>query len=314
MFRSSDISLPVSLLVFPFMYPRVDKVRGFTGVYTLTLSFARTTDKNAFAAYISKTRSVRQSLAIMGCTQPIHFLMLLRVLPLSLPLFLSLLIFCKKYSSLSRALYPSLFLALALRLDEKKWVGGMKWQGEMRRSGEESGSTVRESLFLHASSARTDRSPLSRSQYTPRRYIAAARKGIPDTKHAAFRNIVPAKRRRRQRRCRRRWRRAAATAVDALDGRSSRRTRGARRFFLLHIVVSPRYKLACADGNKLCARVKRASQTVTERYALFFFFYILAVFLHSPFSTSLASGTILLYECNLRVTFTRPNEILRSVT
>ncbi|KAL0133230.1 hypothetical protein PUN28_000772 [Cardiocondyla obscurior] len=42
--------------------------------------------------------------------------------------------------------------------------------------------------------------------------VAGARKGIPDTKHAAFRNIVPAKRRRR------RWRRATH------DGRSSRRT------------------------------------------------------------------------------------------
>lgn len=137
--------------------------------------------------------------------------------------------FVKIFFSLARTL--SLFVScVSFAARWKKWVGGMKWQGEMRRSGEESGSTVRESLFLHAPSARTDRSPLSRSQYTPRRYIAAARKGIPDTKHAAFRNIVPAKRRRRRRRCRRRWRRAAATAVDALDGRSSRRTRGATLF------------------------------------------------------------------------------------
>lgn len=168
----------------------------------------------------------------------------------------------------------------------------MKWQGEMRRSGEESGSTVRESLFLHAPSARTDRSPLSRSQYTPLRYIAAACKGIPDTKHATFRNIVPAKRRRRRRRCRRRWRRAAATAVDALDGRSSRRTRGATLFLASYCCFTAIYKIACADGDNPPREGKRARQTVTERYdasapfLLHPLFYILGrISTFPPFST-----------------------------
>lgn len=86
----------------------------------LTLSFARATDKNALAAYISKTRNVPS----ISCH--VHFLIYSYALPLSLLLPLSY-----KFLSLSHSISFYLSLALALRLDEKnEWA---EWNGRGRR-------------------------------------------------------------------------------------------------------------------------------------------------------------------------------------
>lgn len=75
-----------SFLIFPLPLSRVDRTRGFTGVCMLTLSFARTTDKNdAPAAYNSKTRNFPSISCHVYLTRPIHFLIYSYVFPLPLP-------------------------------------------------------------------------------------------------------------------------------------------------------------------------------------------------------------------------------------
>lgn len=71
------------------LLPR-QNMRLYQRLYMLTLSFARTTDKNALAAYISKTRNVPSISCHVHLTQPIHFLIHSSTSPLFLLLFLFL--------------------------------------------------------------------------------------------------------------------------------------------------------------------------------------------------------------------------------
>lgn len=142
-FLSNTFRFSVSFLVFHSLstsrIPRVDKVRGFTGVYTLTLSFARTTDENAFARRTfqrpvrpsPRHRAYTQRSSTFSCSSSSS-----RPFVKISPRFLS-----------PSTLSLSLSFVLAWRPDEKNGWAERNGRGWRKWCGEESGNIVRESLF-----------------------------------------------------------------------------------------------------------------------------------------------------------------------